>query len=202
MTIRILLVEDQALVLGAIASLLELESDFIVVGTAPDGRAALDMIDQHRPDMVVSDIEMAGMAGIDLAEHLRARAPNIAIVMVTTFARPGYLQRALAAGARGYILKDTPSRELARIIRRVMAGERIIDPRLRDLAGAGAEDPLNDRDRELLRLAEQGHSSKKIANLLGKAPGTVRNHFSEVLQKLDAENRVDACRVARQMGWL
>jgi len=202
MTIRILLVEDQALVLGAIASLLALESDFIVVGTAPDGRAALDMIDQHRPDMVVSDIEMAGMGGIDLAEHLRARAPSIAVVMVTTFAQPGYMQRALAAGVRGYILKDTPSRELARIIRRVMAGERIVDPQLRDLVQAGADDPLNDRDRELLRLAEQGHSSKTIAAMLGKAPGTVRNHFSEVLQKLNAVNRVDACRLARQMGWL
>jgi two-component system response regulator DesR len=160
------------------------------------------MVDEHKPDLVISDIEMAGMGGIDLAEHLQTRSPSIAVVMVTTFARPGYLQRALAAGVRGYVLKDTPSRELARIIRRVMAGERIVDQQLREMAQSSDVDPLNERDRELLRLAEQGHSSKSIAAMLGKAPGTVRNHFSEVLQKLNAVNRVDACRAARQMGWL
>lgn len=196
--IRILIVEDQALVLGAIASLLALESDFTVVGTAPNGRVALEMLAECWPDLVVSDIEMAEMSGIDLAQHLQQK--GIAVVMVTTFARPGYLQRALAAGVRGYLLKDTPSRELARIIRRVMAGERVIDPQLGDLSQA--DDPLSDRDRELLRLAEQGHSNKTIARLLDKAPGTIRNHLSEVLQKLDAVNRIDACRIARQMGWL
>jgi two-component system, NarL family, response regulator DesR len=200
MTIRILVVEDQALVLGAIASLLTLENDFTVVGTATDGRAALDMIARDRPDLIVSDIEMAGMGGIDLALHLRKEAPDIAVVIVTTFARPGYLQRALAAGVRGYLLKDTPSRELARIIRRVMAGERIIDPQLGDMLRP--DDPLTDRDRELLRLAEQGQSNKTIAAVLNRAPGTVRNHFSEVMQKLHAVNRVEACRIARQMGWL
>ncbi|EGF91913.1 response regulator [Asticcacaulis biprosthecium C19] len=198
--IRILVVEDQALVLGAIASLLELENDFTVVGTAPNGRVALDMMADCRPDLVVSDIEMADMGGIDLALHLQRVAPGTAVVMITTFARPGYLQRALAAGVRGYLLKDTPSRELAQIIRRVMAGEKVIDPQLGDLSQTG--DPLNDRDRELLRLAEQGHSNKAIARMLDKAPGTIRNHLSEVLQKLNAVNRIDACRIARQMGWL
>ncbi|ESQ75749.1 response regulator transcription factor [Asticcacaulis sp. AC402] len=198
--IRILVVEDQALVLGAIASLLALENDFTVVGTAPNGRAALDILADCRPDLVVSDIEMADMGGIDLALHLQRMTPGTAMVMVTTFARPGYLQRALAAGVRGYLLKDTPSRELAQIIRRVMAGEKIIDPQLGDLSQT--DDPLNNRDRELLRLAEQGHSNKTIARMLDKAPGTIRNQLSEVLQKLNAVNRIDACRIARQMGWL
>lgn len=200
--IRIVVVEDQALVLGAFASLLALETDFTVVGTAPDGQAALAMIEACQPNLVVSDIEMAKMSGIDLAAHLQRNAPAIAVVIVTTFARPGYLQRALAAGVRGYLLKDTPSRELAQIIRRVMAGERIIDPQLTDMSRADLSDPLNDKERELLRLAELGHSTKAMALILNKAPGTVRNQLSEILQKLHAISRIDACRTARQMGWL
>ncbi|MBP2158277.1 MULTISPECIES: response regulator [Asticcacaulis] len=200
--IRILVVEDQAMILGAIAGLLSLEKDFIVVGTAASGRAALDMMAACQPDIVVSDIEMSDMGGIDLALNLQAGAHRAKVLIVTTFARPGYLQRALAAGARGYLLKDTPSQELARSIRRIMAGERVIDGQLQDLAQPDLTDPLNDREREVLRLAEVGHSTKSIARLMNRAPGTVRNELSEAMQKLNAANRIEACRTARQMGWL
>lgn len=200
--IRILVVEDQALVLGAIASLLSLESDFEVVGTAGDGHKALDMLNACRPDLVVSDIEMAGMGGIDLARHLQSEAPSVRVLIVTTFARPGYLERALAAGVRGYLLKDTPSRDLAVAIRRIMAGERVIDPQLAGVRPDDAADPLSDRERDILRLVELGHSNKAIADLLDKAPGTIRNHLSEAIQKIGAGNRIEASRMARQMGWL
>lgn len=200
--IRILVVEDQAMILGAIAGLLSLEKDFMVVGTAASGRAALDMMAACQPDIVVSDIEMSDMGGIDLALNLQAGAHRAKVLIVTTFARPGYLQRALAAGARGYLLKDTPSQELARSIRRIMAGERVIDGQLQDLAQPDLTDPLNDREREVLRLAEFGHSTKSIARLMNRAPGTVRNELSEAIQKLNAANRIEACRTARQMGWL
>lgn len=200
--IRILVVEDQAMILGAIAGLLSLEKDFLVVGTAVNGRVALDMMTMCQPDIVVSDIEMSDMGGIDLALNLQAGAQKAKVLIVTTFARPGYLQRALAAGARGYLLKDTPSHELARTIRRIMAGERVIDCQLQDLVQPDLMDPLNNREREVLRLAEFGHSTKSIARLMNRAPGTVRNELSEAMQKLNAANRIEACRIARQMGWL
>lgn len=200
--IRILVVEDQAMILGAIAGLLSLEKDFLVVGTAVNGRVALDMMPVCQPDIVVSDIEMSDMGGIDLALNLQAGAHKAKVLIVTTFARPGYLHRALAAGARGYLLKDTPSQELARSIRRIMAGERVIDCQLQDLVQPDLMDPLNDRERDVLRLAEFGHSTKSIARLMNRAPGTVRNELSEAMQKLNAANRIEACRIARQMGWL
>ena len=200
--IRILVVEDQAMILGAIAGLLSLEKDFLVVGTAVNGRVALDMMTMCQPDIVVSDIEMSDMGGIDLALNLQAGAQKAKVLIVTTFARPGYLQRALAAGARGYLLKDTPSQELARTIRRIMAGERVIDCQLQDLVQPDLMDPLNNRERDVLRLAEVGHSTKSIARLMNRAPGTVRNELSEAMQKLNAANRIEACRIARQMGWL
>lgn len=200
--IRILVVEDQAMILGAIAGLLSLENDFTVVGTAANGRVALDMMAACQPDIVVSDIEMGDMGGIDLALNLQAGGYGALVLIVTTFARLGYLQRALAAGARGYLLKDTPSQELARSIRRIMAGERVIDKQLDGLAQPDVVDPLNNREREVLRLAEVGHSTKSIARLMNRAPGTVRNELSEAMQKLNAANRIEACRIARQMGWL
>ena len=199
--IRILIAEDQAMVLGALSALLEIESDLEVVGQARNGAEALALANQHHPDVVVTDIEMPGMTGLDLAAALREheRAPRV--IILTTFARPGYLRRALDVGAAGYLLKDAPSAQLADAIRRVAAGGRAIDPSL--AAEAWTEpDPLTDRERQVLRLADEGLSGGEIARQLKLSEGTVRNYLSESIGKLGAKNRVEAARMARQKGWL
>jgi two-component system response regulator DesR len=199
--IRILVAEDQAMVLGALSALLEIESDFAVVGQARTGAEALALATRERPDVVVTDIEMPGLSGLDLAAALREAAHPARVIILTTFARPGYLRRALDVGASGYLLKDAPSAQLADAIRRVAAGGRAIDPSL--AAEAWTEpDPLTDRERQVLRLADEGLSGLEIARQLKLSEGTVRNYLSESIGKLGARNRVEAARRARQKGWL
>jgi two-component system response regulator DesR len=199
--IRAVLAEDQAMVLGALAALLELQGDIEVVAQAPDGKAALEATVELKPDVLVTDIEMPHMTGLELAAEVRARGLPARVIILTTFARSGYLRRALDAGASGYLLKDAPAGELADAIRRVHAGGRAIDPEL--AAEAWSEpDPLTDRERQVLRLAGQGLAGPAIASELGLSEGTVRNYLSEAISKLGAGNRVEAARIARERGWL
>jgi two-component system, NarL family, response regulator DesR len=199
--IRVLIAEDQGMVLGALAALLELEPDVEVVGRARDGREALDLIPAARPDVVLTDIEMPRMTGLELAAELKRLGSPARVVILTTFARGGYLRRALDAGAAGYLLKDAPAERLAEAIRRVHSGLRAVDP---DLAAAAWEDadPLTDRERQVLRLAGEGQSSARIAAELHLSEGTVRNYLSEAISKVGGENRVEAARIARRKGWL
>jgi two-component system response regulator DesR len=199
--IRVLLAEDQSMVLGALAALLELEEDIEVVGRARDGAEALCLARTSRPDVVVTDIEMPGMTGLELAAALRREAAVPRVVILTTFGRSGYLRRALDAGAAGYLLKDAPADRLAEAIRRVHAGLRAVDPEL--AAAAWDEpDPLTDRERQVLRLAAEGLSTAKIGAEIHLSEGTVRNYLSEAISKVGAGNRVEAARIARQKGWL
>ena len=189
------------MVLGALSALLEIERDFTVVAQARTGSEALTLALRERPDVVVTDIEMPGLTGLDLASELRAQGSTARIIILTTFARPGYLRRALDVGASGYLLKDAPSDQLADAIRRVAGGGRVIDPTL--AAEAWTEpDPLSDRERQVLRLSAEGLSGTEIARELKLSEGTVRNYLSESIGKLGARNRVDAARLARQKGWL
>lgn len=199
--IRLVIAEDQGLLLGALATLLELEPDLQVLARAPDGQAALAALRTHQPDVLVTDIEMPGCSGLNLAEAVRREGLAARVLIVTTFARPGYLRRAMEAGVRGYLLKDTPSAELAAAVRRVAAGHKVIAPELL-LQAFDAEDPLNDRERQVLRLAEEGRTAKEIGETLGLAPGTARNYLHEASQKLGAANRIEAARIARERGWL
>ena len=199
--IRVLLAEDQSMVLGALAALLELEPDIEVVARARDGGEALRLAEETSPDVVLTDIEMPGMGGLDLAAELRRRANPARVVIVTTFARSGFLQRALAAGAAGYLLKDSPAERLADAVRRVHAGLRAIDPELATAAWDEL-DPLTERERQVLRLAGEGMSTAGVAAALHLSEGTVRNYLSEAIGKLGAANRVEAARIARGKGWL
>lgn len=199
--IRIVIAEDQGMVLGALAALLELEEDMQVVAQVHDGREALTATLEKRPHILITDIEMPAMSGLELAEALKRKGAATRVMILTTFARPGYLRRALESGARGYLLKESPSRELAAAIRRVHAGEQVVNPRL--AAEALMErDPLTDRERQILQLAEGGASSGEIATLLGLSKGTVRNHLSQAITKLSASTRVEAARIAKEKGWL
>ena len=199
--IRIVLAEDQKLLLGAIGQLLDLEDDLAVVGRAEDGESARRLVDETRPDIVVADIEMPGMSGLELAEWLREAQPDTRVMILTTFARPGYLRRALDAGVRGYLLKETPAEQLADALRRIHRGERAIAPELA-LTAFDRADPLTDRERQVLRLAGDGLSNAEIGRRLHLAEGTVRNYLSEAIGKLDADNRIEAWRIARDQGWL
>lgn len=199
--IRVLVAEDQAMVLGALAALLETEQDLEVVARAPDGQQALDLTAEHRPDVVLTDIEMPGLTGLELAAELRRRGPRPRVIILTTFARPGYLRRALEAGAAGYLLKDSRPEELADAVRRVHAGGRAVDPELAAEAWTDP-DPLSERERQVLRLAGEGLSSSRIAARLHLSEGTVRNYLSEAIGKLGASNRIEAARLARKQGWL
>jgi len=199
--IRVLLAEDQSMVLGALAALLEIEDDLEVVGRARDGDEALALARAERPDVVVTDIEMPGKTGLELALAVKELDPRPRVIIVTTFARPGYLRRALEAGVSGYLLKDAPAEELAEAVRRVHAGGRAVDPELAAEAW-GEEDPLTDRERQVLRLAGEGKPTAAIAAALYLSEGTVRNYLSEAISKLDAANRVEAARIARRKGWL
>lgn len=199
--IRVLVAEDQAMVLGALAALLEIESDIQVVGRARDGREALQMVERDAPDVLLTDIEMPGMTGLDVAGEITRRRLPTRVVILTTFARSGYLRRALDAGAAGYLLKDSPSDELANAVRRVHAGGRAIDPTLAREAWTES-DPLSSRERQVLRLAADGLASTAIAAELFLSDGTVRNYLSSAISKMGAANRIEAARVAREKGWL
>lgn len=200
--IRVLIAEDQTMLRGALAALLDLEADITVVAQAVNGREALKLVRENAPDVVVTDIEMPERSGLELAADLKLAESKARVIILTTFARPGYLRRALEAGARGYLLKERPVSELAEAIRRVHSGLRAIDPDLAADAWDTDEDPLSDRERQILRLAGEGHTSAEIANALHLSEGTVRNYLSEAITKLGANNRTDAARMARARGWL
>jgi two-component system, NarL family, response regulator DesR len=199
--IKVLIAEDQAMVLGALGALIDIEPDLEVVAQTPSGSEALKAALALRPDVVVTDIEMPGLSGLELANELRRHGSSARVIILTTFARPGYLRRALDAGASGYLLKDAPSHRLADAIRRVHGGGRALDPEL--AAEAWSEsDPLTDRERQVLRLAAEGEAGAEIAEKLKLSEGTVRNYLSEAISKLGAKNRVEAARIARVKGWL
>ncbi|MBS0584017.1 MAG: response regulator transcription factor [Proteobacteria bacterium] len=199
--IRVLLAEDQAMVRGALSALLKLESDLDVIGSAADGEEAWQLVQHDTPDVVVTDIEMPRLTGLELAQRIRESGLACKVVIVTTFARPGFLRRALDAGVSGYLLKDAPADQLAEALRRVHRGGRAIDPQLALEAWSEA-DPLNDRERQVLRLAGEGASAGDIAEQLHLSQGTVRNYLSEAIGKLGVGNRIEAYRLARQKGWL
>ncbi len=201
MTISVVLAEDQAMVLGAFARLLGLEPDLEVVATAADGHAALAAVLDHEPDVLVTDVEMPGMTGLDVAAALRGNAAATRVVIVTTFGRSGYLRRAMETGVAAYVLKDAPIDQLVDVVRRVHAGERVIDPTLA-MAAWDAADPMTDRERDVLRLAADGLPNGDIAARLHLAEGTVRNYLSTAITKLGVRNRIEAARLARDRGWL
>jgi two-component system response regulator DesR len=200
-TISVVLAEDQGMVLGAFAALLRLEPDLDVVATATDGHAALAAVLEHRPDVLVTDVEMPGMTGLDVAAALRREGPPTRIVIVTTFGRSGYLRRAMDSGVSAYVLKDAPIDQLVDVVRRVHAGERVVDPQLA-MAAWDAADPMTDRERDVLRLAADGLPNGDIAARLHLAEGTVRNYLSTAISKLGVRNRIEAARLARDRGWL
>ncbi len=201
-TIRVLLAEDQTMLRGALTALLELEPDITVIAQAANGREAQRLARELKPDVIVSDIEMPEMTGLEFAAALKQSGSKSKMIILTTFARPGYLRRAMDAGARGYLLKERPASELAEAIRRVHAGLRAVDPALAAEAWSAEEDPLSDRERSVLQRAGDGRSSAEIAAELRLSEGTVRNYLSEAIAKLGAANRVDAARIARARGWL
>ena len=200
-TIRVAIAEDQGMVLGALAALLEIEGDISVVSRSANGKLALSAVLAQKPDVFITDIEMPEMTGLDVAAELKRRKASTRVIILTTFARAGYLRRALDAGASGYLLKDMRAEELAEAVRRVHQGLRVIDPELATEAWS-EPDPLTDRERQVLRLAGDGKGSSDIAVDLGLSEGTVRNYLSEAISKLGAANRVEAARIARTKGWL
>ena len=199
--IRVLLAEDQAMVRGALTALLSLETDIDVLGAAADGEAAWRELQRLKPDLLVTDIEMPGLTGLELAQRIQRHELPTKVVIVTTFARAGFLRRALDAGVCGYLLKDAPAEELAEALRKVHRGGRAIDPQLA-LEAWSEQDPLTDRERRVLRLAGEGLSANEIAAQLNLSHGTVRNYLSEAIGKLGVGNRIEAYRLARQKGWL
>jgi two-component system response regulator DesR len=199
--IRVVIAEDQAMVLGALVALLEMESDIEVVAQAPNGKLALDAVSRQRPDILITDIEMPELTGLEIAGEIKRSNHRTRVIILTTFARPGYLRRALEAGASAYLLKDMPADKLADAVRRVHRGLRVIDPELASEAWTEA-DPLTDRERQVLRMAAEGMATLEIASRIGLSDGTVRNYLSEAISKLGAANRVEAARIAREKGWL
>lgn len=199
--IRVLLAEDQALVRGALVALLNLEFDIEVVAQAANGQEAVELLQQHQVDVLLTDIEMPLMTGLELIEQAKQIQPDIKTVVITTFARAGYIKRALVAGVRGFLLKDCPSEQLADSLRQIMQGKKVIDPELA-IQALDDVDPLSDKERKSLRLAGEGKKTAEIAATLFLSEGTVRNYLSEAIAKLNATNRIDAARIARQKGWL
>ncbi|MGN6031500.1 MAG: response regulator transcription factor [Thermomicrobiales bacterium] len=200
--IRILLAEDQAMVRGALAALLSLEPDLAVVAEVARGDEVMPSALASRPDIALLDIEMPGRDGLTVAADLRAAMPECRVMILTTFGRAGYLRRALESGVVGFLLKDAPATELADAIRRGMRGERVVDPNLALTALSEGANPLTDRERDVLRAARTGATIAEIADSLFLSQGTVRNHLSAAIQKLDAQNRIDAAHIAESKGWL
>lgn len=200
--IRVLLAEDQAMVRGALVALLELEGDMEVVAEVSRGDAIVPAARSARPDVALLDIELPGGDGLTAAAGLREALPACRVLIVTTFGRAGYLRRAMDAGAVGFLLKDAPAGELASAIRRVMAGERVVDPALALSALSEGNNPLTPRERQVLAAAIDGATVADLAERLFLSEGTIRNHLSVAIQKLGARNRVEAARLAEQKGWL
>ncbi|MCP1126176.1 response regulator transcription factor [Bacillus sp. 3103sda1] len=199
--IRIIIAEDQRMLRGALGALLDLEDDIEVVGQAENGEEALRLIEKLQPDVSIMDIEMPIQSGLDVAETLRKQQSQCRVMILTTFARPGYFERAMKANVHGYLLKDSPSEDLAAAIRNVMNGKREISPEL--MFGLWQEqNPLTDREREVLLLAKEGKTANEIAKTLYLSSGTVRNYISDVLTKLNAKNRIEAIAIAEEKGWI
>jgi two-component system response regulator DesR len=201
-TIRLLLADDQALVRGALAALLDLESDLSVVAEVGSGDAVVDAARAHAPDVALLDVEMPGLDGIEATRALKAALPATRVLIVTTFGRPGYLRRALQAGADGFVVKDTPARQLADAVRRVHAGLRVVDPVLAADSLVAGDSPLTARETDVLRAARDGSSVATVAARLYLSEGTVRNHLSSAIGKTGAVNRAEAARIADSHGWL
>jgi two-component system, NarL family, response regulator DesR len=201
-TIRLLLADDQALVRGALATLLDLEPDMSVVAEVGRGDEVVAAAREAKPDVALLDVEMPGVDGIRATRELRAALPDVKVVIVTTFGRPGFLRRALIAGANGFVVKDTPARQLADAVRRVHSGLRVVDPNLAADSLAVGESPLTARETEVLRAARDGGSVSDIAGAVFLSEGTVRNHLSAAIGKTGARNRGDAVRIAQENGWL
>jgi two-component system, NarL family, response regulator DesR len=197
--IRIVIAEDQRLLLGALGSLLDLEDDMEVVGMAKDGEEALELINQHQPDICIMDIEMPVKSGLDVAEEIRDY--DCKVIILTTFARAGYFERARNANVSGYLLKDSPSEELANSIRVIMDGRKIYAPELIDIAYSKEDNPLSEREEQVIKLIAEGKNTKEIANQLYLTTGTVRNYVSAILDKLDVSNRIEAISRFREKGW-
>jgi len=200
--IRVLLAEDQALVRGALAALLEREQDIEVVAEVAGGAHVVAAARRAHPDVALLDIEMPDGDGLTAARALRAALPACRVVILTTFGRSGYLRRAMESGAAGFLLKDAPASSLASALRRVVQGERVVDPELALQALAEGDNPLTPREREVLSAALPGRSHAQIATYLVLSEGTVRNHLSAAIQKLGARNRMEAVHLAEQKGWL
>ena len=202
MRVRVLLAEDQAMVRGALKALLSLEEDVEIVAEASRGDEVVPAALEVRPDVALLDIEMPGGDGLEAAAALRERLPSCRVIIVTTFGRAGYLKRAMESGALGFLLKDAPAPELASAIRRVMAGERAVDPGLAAAALSEGENPLTEREREVLSASANGATIADVATRLYLSEGTVRNYLSTAIKKLGARNRTEAARSAEQRGWL
>lgn len=200
--IRVLIAEDQGMVRGALASLLALEPDIEVVAQIPRGDEVVQAVRATEPDIALLDIEMPGATGLEAAQKLRAAVPDCRVLILTTFGRPGYLRRAMEGGAAGFLLKDAPASELAAAIRRAVGGERVVDPGLAAAALSQGECPLTAREHEVLTASRDHATVAELATALYLSPGTVRNHLSSVMQKLDARNRAEAVRLAEERGWL
>lgn len=201
-SLRLLLADDQALVRGALAALLQLESDLDVVAEVPRGDEVVAAVREHRPDVALLDVEMPGLDGIAATAAVRAACPGTRVLVVTTFGRPGYLRRAMEAGASGFVVKDTPARELADAVRRVAGGLRVVDPALAAESLAAGTSPLTERETQVLRAARDGGTAADLASALSLSEGTVRNHLSAAIGKTGARTRAEAVRLAEANGWL
>jgi two-component system, NarL family, response regulator DesR len=202
MSVRVLLAEDQAMVRGAIAALLALEEDIEIVAEASRGDEVVPLALESGPDVALLDVEMPGGDGLDAAAALREKLPSCHVIILTTFGRAGYLKRAMENGAAGFLLKDAPSSELAKAIHRVVRGERVVDPDLAALALSAGDNPLTEREREVLAASEGGATIEDVAARLYLSEGTVRNYLSTAIKKLGTRNRIEAARLAEKRGWL
>jgi two-component system response regulator DesR len=198
---KILVVEDQALVRGAICSLLSLEDNLQIVGQAENGQVALNMLADLEVDYILTDIEMPIMSGLELAEIVHEKYSHINVMIMTTFSKSGYIKRAMALGVKAFVLKEAPTEYLVNAFTKVKNGERVIDPELA-LMALDDNDPLSNKERKAIKLAGDGLKTEEIAQTLFLSKGTVRNYLSEAISKLNATNRVDAARIAKQKGWI